>query len=69
MRSILDDLCRIARVHPEVRVAAARQRRAEVPAYWGSGRKAEAELAWRPEIPWITTLEDLYEDALAALAG
>lgn len=63
VRSILEDLCRIAGVSPEVRVASNRRRRAEVPKYWGSPRKAEAELGFRVEIPWEQTLADLYEDA------
>jgi nucleoside-diphosphate-sugar epimerase len=60
---VLEDLCGIAGVRPDVRVAAERRRRAEVPAYWGSARKAEVELGWRPEIPWAQTLADLYRDA------
>jgi GDP-4-dehydro-6-deoxy-D-mannose reductase len=63
VRSVLEDLCGIAGVRPDVRVAAERRRRAEVPAYWGSARKAEVELGWRPEIPWAQTLADLYRDA------
>jgi len=63
VRSVLEDLCAIAGVRPEVRVAAARRRRAEVPVYYGSARKAEVELGWRPEIPWAQTLADLYRDA------
>lgn len=59
IREILTALCEIAGVEPEVRPVAARQRPAEVPAYWGSARKAELELGWRPEIPWRKTLEDL----------
>jgi GDP-4-dehydro-6-deoxy-D-mannose reductase len=67
VKSILEDLCRIADVRPELHVVASRQRRAEVPAYWGSFRKAEAELGWRPEIPWEQTLADLYRDARTRL--
>jgi GDP-4-dehydro-6-deoxy-D-mannose reductase len=59
VRSILDDLCAIAGVSPEIRTARERYRPAEVPAYWGSAAKAEAALGWRPEIPWRRTLEDL----------
>lgn len=67
VRSILDDLCRIAGVRPEIEIDASRQRRAEVPAYWGSYRKAEVELGWRPEIPWQNTLADLYRDVRVRL--
>ncbi len=63
--AILEDLCALAGVRPEVRVAAERRRRAEVPAYWGSAAKAEAELGWRPEIPWRRTLSDLLRDQTA----
>lgn len=60
--AILDELCQLAGVRPEVRVAPERRRRAEVPAYWGSPAKAEAELGWRPEIPWRRTLADLLRE-------
>lgn len=63
VRSILDDLCGLAGVRPDIRVAASRRRRAEVPAYWGSAEKAGKELDYRPVIPWQQTLTDLYEDA------
>ncbi|MEW6268347.1 MAG: GDP-mannose 4,6-dehydratase [Thermodesulfobacteriota bacterium] len=59
VREILTTLCELADIRPEVRAAAARQRPAEVPAYWGSARKAELELGWRPEIPLRETLRDL----------
>ena len=59
IRSILDDLCALAGVSPEIRTASERFRPAEVPAYWGSAAKAETVLGWRPEIPWRQTLGDL----------
>lgn len=61
IRSILDDLCALAGVAPEIRVAPERFRPAEVPAYWGSGEHAAQALGWRPEVPWSTTLRDLLE--------
>lgn len=60
IRSMLDDLCEIGGIEPEIRTAQERWRPAEVPAYWGSAAKAERELGWHTEIPWRQTLEDLY---------
>lgn len=59
IRAILGELCAQAGIEPEIRVLPARWRPAEVPAYWGCAEKARAELGWRPEIPWSTTLGDL----------
>ena len=56
---ILDDLCRLAGVSPEIRTAERRKRAAEVPAHWGSAAKARADLGWEPQIPWERTLTDL----------
>lgn len=68
IRSILDDLCTLAGVRPEVRVVPERHRPAEVPAYWGSGARAAAVLRWVPSIPWRLTLADLLEWCRAAEA-
>jgi GDP-4-dehydro-6-deoxy-D-mannose reductase len=68
IRSILEELFAIAGVRPEIRVAPERVRPHEVPAYWGSPAKAEAELGWRPEIPWAQTVADLYRDARSRVA-
>lgn len=61
IRSILDDLCTLAGIRPEVRIVAERHRPAEVPAYWGSGARAAAVLRWVPSIPWRLTLADLLD--------
>lgn len=61
IRSILDDLCALAGIRPEIRVVAERHRPAEVPAYWGSGTRAAAVLGWVPAIPWRLTLADLLD--------
>ena len=61
IRSILDDLCTLAGIRPEIRVVAERHRPAEVPAYWGSGTRAAAVLRWVPSIPWRLTLADLLD--------
>ncbi|MBM4242422.1 MAG: NAD-dependent epimerase/dehydratase family protein [Deltaproteobacteria bacterium] len=61
IRSILDDLCALAGVRPEIRVLPERHRVAEVPAYWGSGTRAAASLRWVPTIPWRLTLADLLD--------
>lgn len=64
LRGMVDELCAIAGVSPEIRTVPERWRPADVPAYWGSAAKAEADLGWKPAIPWRRTLEDLYEDCL-----
>lgn len=56
---ILQDLCRLAGVSPEVRPAERRIRKAEIPVHFGSAARAEAELDWRPEVPWEDTLRSL----------
>lgn len=61
IRSILDDLCALAGIRPEIRVVPGRYRPAEVPAYWGSGTRAAAVLGWVPAIPWRLTLADLLD--------
>ena len=64
LRGMVEELCAISGVSPEIRTAAERWRPADVPAYWGSAAKAEAELGWTASIPWRRTLEDLYRDCL-----
>jgi len=59
IRSILDELCALAGVAPEIRTTPERFRPAEVPAYWGSAAKAESAWGWRAETPWRQTLADL----------
>lgn len=59
IRAILDELCGLAGVRPEIRTASERYRPAEIPAYWGSPAKAQAALGWRTEVPWRRTLADL----------
>jgi GDP-4-dehydro-6-deoxy-D-mannose reductase len=59
IRAILETLCALAGIEPEVRQDVARHRAAEIPAYWGSATKAHGELGWHPEVPWRRTLEDL----------
>jgi GDP-4-dehydro-6-deoxy-D-mannose reductase len=61
IRSVLDDLCALAGIRPEVRVVPERHRPAEVPAYWGSGARAAATLRWVPTTPWRLTLADLLD--------
>ena len=66
---ILSDLCRMAGIEPEVRSAAGRLRKADVPVAVGSATRADEEFSWRPEIPWQDTLKDLLEAEMAALGG
>lgn len=64
LRGMVEELCEVAGVSPEIRTVPERWRPADVPAYWGSAAKAQAELDWSPKIPWRQTLEDLYRDCL-----
>ena len=64
LTTMVEELCSIAGVSPEIRTVPERWRPADVPAYWGSAAKAEEDLGWKPEIPWRRTLEDLYRDCL-----
>jgi GDP-4-dehydro-6-deoxy-D-mannose reductase len=60
VRWVLETLCQVAGVRPEIRIDPARARPAEVPVLYGSYAKAEAELGWRPRIRLRETLEDLF---------
>lgn len=59
VREILDGLCSIAGISPEVRVTADRRRSGEARGTFGSREKAARELGWEPAIPLRRTLEDL----------
>jgi GDP-4-dehydro-6-deoxy-D-mannose reductase len=66
IRSILETLCELAGIQPEVATVPGRARAAEPPVVFGSFAKAAEELAWQPEIPLRRTLEDILALALAA---
>ena len=65
IRDVLDALCDLGGVRPEIRTDPGRRRPVDVPAYWGSAEKAARELGWQPEIPWRRTLGDLLSAAVA----
>lgn len=64
IREILETLCELGGIRPEIRRAEGRWRSGEVPALWGSWRKAERDLGWRPAIELRRTLEDVLARAL-----
>jgi len=64
IREILDVLCDLAGVRPEIRAAPGRTRGGEIQTLYGSFEKAAAELGWRPELPLRTTLGDVLDRAL-----
>jgi GDP-4-dehydro-6-deoxy-D-mannose reductase len=65
IREVLETLCALGGIAPQIHSDAARRRAIDVPAYWGSAEKAARELGWRPEIPWRQTLGELLERAIA----
>jgi GDP-4-dehydro-6-deoxy-D-mannose reductase len=69
VREILDGLCSIAGIAPEVRVAHDRRRPGEDRGSFGSREKAARELGWEPGIPLRRTLEDVLAAEDAALDG
>lgn len=66
---ILEDLCRMAKIQPEVHSAPTRRRKIDVPLSVGCATRAAAELGWRPEIPWSDTLRDLLASEMEAAAA
>lgn len=69
VRWILEELCSIAGISPEVRVADARRRPGEGRGNWGSREKAARELGWEPEIPLRRTLEDVLDAELRSIGA
>ena len=68
VRDILDTLCDIARVRPQVEVDPALFRPNENrPSY--NPARILAQVGWQPEIPLRQTLETVYADILARRAG
>ena len=68
VRDILDTLCAIARVRPQVEVDPALFRPNEDRPSYDTARIL-AQVGWKPEIPLRQTLETVYADILARRAG
>ena len=68
IREILETLCSLAGVRPEVRPAPGRKRGGEMPAVWGSAARAKEDLGWEPGIELRRTLEDVLSRAIEDLA-
>lgn len=60
IRSLLDELVRLAGVDVRIEIDPARLRPAETPEIVGSYAHAERELGWRPMIPLAQSLADIY---------
>ena len=63
VRSVLDALCDIAGVHPDIEVDPARYRPTDCLPTLDTTR-IRREIGWFPEIPLATTLRDIYEHML-----
>lgn len=61
---VLRELIGIARVPVEVREDPARLRSADVPLSVGDSQKLRSATGWKPEIPLLRSLRDVYESAL-----
>jgi GDP-4-dehydro-6-deoxy-D-mannose reductase len=59
---ILAQLLAIAGVTAEVQTNASLLRPSEIPVAAGDSALARAALGWAPQIPWATTLADVYAD-------
>lgn len=66
VRTILEELCSIAGIEPEVRVASDRRRLGEGKGTWGSRAKAARDLGWEPAIPLRQTLLDVLDAEMKA---
>ncbi len=62
IRSILDSLLAMTEVEIRVETDPDRYRPADVPIIYGSYRKLEAAIGWRPEIPFEQTLRDVLNE-------
>lgn len=69
IRDVLRELIAIARVAVEVREDPARLRAAETPLSVGSSKKLEARTGWKPQIPLLRSLRDIYDAARHAIAS
>jgi GDP-4-dehydro-6-deoxy-D-mannose reductase len=61
IRDVLRELIGIARVAVEVREDPGRMRAADIPLSVGSPDKLQARTGWKPEIPLLQSLRDIYK--------
>ena len=61
IESILSSLINLSGLEVEVRQDPERMRPSEVPEIRGSYKKAQADIKWKPEIDFETTLSDVYQ--------
>lgn len=65
IRDLLRELVAVARVPVEVRDDPQRARPLDVPLFVGSADKLRARTGWRPEVPLMRSLREIYDAALA----
>ncbi len=59
---VLDALCRLAGVAPQIETRGGLLRPAEIPTASGDARRAHAALGWTPVVPWERTLRSVLDD-------
>jgi GDP-4-dehydro-6-deoxy-D-mannose reductase len=69
IRDLLRELIAIAHVAVEVREDPSRMRSSDVPLSVGNPEKLHARTGWKPRIPLVRSLQDIYDSALTALRG
>jgi len=66
---ILQELMTVANITSHIEQDLERMRSNDTPLAIGNAGLAKTTLDWAPQIPWATTLHDLFSDALARLDG
>ena len=60
MRSVVDDLIRLADVNVTIAIDPARMRPSDTPDIVGENARLRTQTGWAPTIPWAQTLADVY---------
>jgi GDP-4-dehydro-6-deoxy-D-mannose reductase len=68
IRSIVEDLARMARRSFTVEPDPARSRASDVPRSCGDSSRLRSAIGWQPRIPWMTTLADTLDHWRSAVA-
>ncbi len=61
MREVIAELSQLSGVAPEIREDPARVRAVDTPMVIGDAGALRNDTGWQPTIPWLRTLQDLYE--------
>lgn len=67
VRSVLEELCDLAGIHPEWEPDPTRMRPVDTMELRGSARRLRQETGWIPQIPFHDTLKDLLDEARAVV--